>query len=99
MAKLQSKTGIITRAMCFGFLYAFVVLGCTSTPQQSPTQPDTRAADEAAVRKADADWVAAAQSKQVDAWVAFYTDDVVVLPPNDSAATSKDNVRKVIGEL
>ncbi len=99
MANLKSKTAIICRAMCFGFFCTLVVFGCTSTSQQPPAQPDTRAADEAAVRKTDADWAAAAQSKQVDAWVAFYSDDAVILPPNDAAATSKDSIRKTVGGL
>jgi ketosteroid isomerase-like protein len=99
MAKLRCKAAIISRAMCFGFFCALVVLGCTSAPQQSAAQPDTRGADEAAVRKTDADWAAAAQSKQVDAWVAFYSDDAMVLPPNDSAATSKDSIHKAVGQL
>jgi ketosteroid isomerase-like protein len=99
MTKLRSKTAIIARTMCFGSLYVLVLLGCTSAPQQPPAQPDTRAADEAAVRKTDADWAASAQSKQVDAWVAFYSDDAVVLPPNDNAATSKDSIRKAVGAL
>src|SRR5713101_4224389 len=99
MANLRSKTAIISRTMCFGFFCALVVFGCTSTSQQLPAQPDTRAADEAAVRKTDADWATAAQSKQVDAWVPFYSDDAVILPPNDAAATSKDSIRKTVGGL
>ena len=61
--------------------------------------PDNRAADAAAVQKADADWSAAAQAKQVDAWLAFYADDAVVLPPNDKAAAGKDAIRKTITDL
>jgi ketosteroid isomerase-like protein len=56
-------------------------------------------ADEAAIRKADADWVEAARSKQVDAWLAFYTDNAVVLPPNDKVANGKQNARKSVGDL
>jgi ketosteroid isomerase-like protein len=77
----------------------FALTGCNINQNQTATPPDTRAADEAAVRKADSDWAAAAQSKQVDTWVAFYTDDAVVLPPNDNAATTKDAVRKAVGGL
>lgn len=99
MTKLQSKTAIINRAMCFSFFCAIVALGCASTSQQPLAPPDMRAADEAAVRKSDADWAAAGQSKQVDAWVAYYSDDAVVLPPNDGAATSKDSIRKTVGQL
>jgi ketosteroid isomerase-like protein len=61
--------------------------------------PDNRAADAAAVQKADADWSAAAQSKRADAWVAFYADDAVVLPPNEAMATNKDEILKSITDL
>ena len=60
---------------------------------------DTRPADEAAIRLADSYWVKAAQSKQVDAWMAFYADDAVVLPPNEKMATDKDSIRKSVGLL
>ncbi len=75
-----------------------VLLGCNSTPVvQAPT--DTRARDEAAIRALDTDWVKAAQTKSVDAWMAFYSDDAVVLPPNEPTATTKDSIRKSVGEL
>jgi len=80
------------KCLCLSFL--LVLFGCASAPP-----PDTRAADEAAIRKADTDWVKAAQSKQVGAWVAFYSDDAVVLPPNEEVAASKDSIRKTVGGL
>lgn len=80
-----------------GLSSALVLLGCTAA--QPPAQPDTRAADEALIRKADADWVKAAQTKRVDAWVAYYADDAVVLPPNDKVANSKDTIRKAVSDL
>src|ERR1700722_17863897 len=73
---------------------ALVLFGCAAAPPS-----DTRAADETTIRKIDADWVKAAQSKQVDAWVGFYADDAVVLPPNDEAALSKEGIRKAVGDL
>ena len=57
------------------------------------------AADEAAVRKADVDWVRAAQSRKVDAWLAFYADDAVVLPPNDALVSGRESARKGIAAL
>jgi len=94
--KLPGRTAVLAAALCLGLSYFLMIVGCTSAP---PAQPDTRAADEAAVRKADTDWAAAAQTKQVDAWVAFYTDDTVVLPPNDKVAGDKDSIRKAVGGL
>ena len=35
----------------------------------------------------------------MDDWVAFYSDDAVLLPPNDKKASGKENVRKYIGDL
>ena len=71
-----------------------LLYGCAPAPP-----PDTRAADEAAIRKIDADWVKAAQTKNPDAWVAFYSDDAAVLPPNDNLATTKDAIRKSVSDL
>src|SRR5215831_4869051 len=65
------------------------------------TQPAARdtAAAEAAIRKADADWVKAAQSKKAEDWVAFYSEDAVVLPPNDKTMTGKEAVRQPIADM
>jgi ketosteroid isomerase-like protein len=54
---------------------------------------------EAAVRKADADWVAAARTVSVDAWMAFYADDAVTLLPNEQLASDKENVRHSVSHL
>ena len=97
MAKQRNRGILVTGACLCISLVLFFFLGCSST--QQPAQPDTRVADEAAVRKADTDWSNAAQSKNPDAWVAFYTDETVVLPPNDKLTSGKDNIRKVVGEL
>jgi ketosteroid isomerase-like protein len=78
-----------------------IVLGSimSCAPRQAPAPPDTHVADEAAIRKADTDWANAAQSKQVDAWVAYYSDDAAVLPPNEPIATGKESIRKAIGDF
>ena len=89
--KLHSGPAFFGVSCCLALIF-----GCA--PQQPPAPPDTRAADEAAIRKADMDWSNAAQSKQVDSWVAFYTDDAIVLPANDKIATDKDAIRKTIGD-
>jgi ketosteroid isomerase-like protein len=78
-------------------MFMTLTFGCA--PQQPVTPPDTRAADEAAIRKADMEWSNAAQTKQVDTWVAYYSDDATVLPPNEPMAVSKDDIRKTIGNF
>jgi len=96
MAKVQNRAAILAAALCLCVSCVLVGLGCSSAP---PALPDTRAADEAAVRKADTDWSTAAQSKQVDGWVAFYADDTVMLPPNDKLTSGKDDIRKAVSGL
>jgi len=98
MAKSLLDTAIVRRARGVGLCCVALIVGCTSG-QQPPASPDTRAADEAAIRKLDADWVKAGQSGKVDAWLAFYADDAVVLPPNDKVASGKDAIRRPVAEM
>jgi ketosteroid isomerase-like protein len=53
------------------------------------------AGDEQTLRDLDAQWSAAAASKNVDKTVSYYSDDAMVLPPNGPTAATKDAVRKV----
>lgn len=65
-----------------GFLVGAVALaGCAQPPAPTPT-PDTRAADEAALRSRIKDWAAAAQAKDAAKFVSFYTEDGVVMLAN-----------------
>ncbi len=92
----------MSRNRSFSLIFATAFIACLAigcSQQQPAAPPDTRAADEATIRAADAAWSKAAQPNQVDAWVAFYSDDAVVLPPDDKMATSKDSIRKAVGEL
>lgn len=92
MAKAHSMAALV-----LGILSFTAAVGCTSA--QPPAMPDTRAADEAMIRKTDADWVTAAQTKKVDAWMAFYSDDAVALPPNDKVANTKEAIHKAVGDM
>jgi ketosteroid isomerase-like protein len=94
--KLQSRNSFLGGVAIIGLSCGCLTLGCNAARQ---ALSDTRATDEATIRRLDADWVKAGQSKQVDAWMAFYTGDAVVLPPNEVVATSKDSIRKTVGEL
>ena len=53
--------------------------------------------DDDAVRQADIAWSAAAGSKNLDKTVSFYSEDALVLPPNEAAVTGKDAIRKLWG--
>jgi ketosteroid isomerase-like protein len=54
---------------------------------------------EQVLRDADAQWCKAAQAKDVDKTVSFYSDDATVMPSNAPVATTKDAIRKVWGDL
>jgi len=68
-------------------------------PSHSATSAIDLTAAEAAVRKADADWAAAAHTANVDAWTAFYAADAVVLLPNDQLASGKELLRHTVTRL
>ncbi len=64
-----------------GFLCAAMALAaCAPPPAPAPSAPpDTRAADEAALRAIIKDWAAAAQAKDAAKFVSLYADDAVVM--------------------
>jgi ketosteroid isomerase-like protein len=96
VVKLQSRNSFLSGVAIVGLSCGALTLGCNAARQ---ALSDTRAADEATIRRLDADWVKAAQSKRVDEWMAFYSPDAVVLPPNETVATNQDSIRKDVGEL
>lgn len=78
---------------------AFLSSCGSQTQTQTPTQPDTKAADEAALKKADEEWSKAVGAKDVDKTVSYYAADALVLPPNGTAITAKDAIRKMWQEM
>ncbi|MBP1655408.1 MAG: Ketosteroid isomerase-like protein [Bacteroidetes bacterium] len=68
-------------------------------PACTQQQPDTRAADEVAIRAADVAFSKAVEAKQLDAAVAFYADDAVVMFVNAPMLTTKDAIRKAFEEF
>ena len=79
---------VIVLVVCYG-----LAVLTTSCSQQQPAA-DTRAADEATIRQADAAWSKVAAAKQVDAAVSYYADDGSMSPPNAPIATGKEALRK-----
>jgi len=70
--KALGRTGYLALAM--------TVAGCAQQPAPQPTAPpDTRAADEAALRALIGEWSAAAQAKEPAKFVSVYADDAVVM--------------------
>jgi ketosteroid isomerase-like protein len=82
-----------------GLLALLAILAVTSLAVYRPSLAADLAAAEAAVRKADADWAAAARTAGVEAWMAFYAADAVILLPNDQLASDKEIVRHSVSYL
>src|ERR1700722_8017413 len=55
--------------------------------------PDTRAADEKAIRDLDAQGSKAAAARDVDGTVSYYSDDASLLAPNAPIASDKQSIR------
>jgi uncharacterized protein (TIGR02246 family) len=87
------------RFMFLAAAAACVAAGCVQNfqkPAEPAAMPDTRAADEAAIRAADAEFVKDAEAKDLDKCMALYADDAVLLGSGAPAAVGKDSVRKFI---
>lgn len=82
---------------CFGtavLIVSFIGLpACNLQVGQTPA-PDTRAADEAAVRAASAEWAKVAAAKDLEKTLSYYADDASMFPPNMPVVTGSDARRK-----
>jgi uncharacterized protein (TIGR02246 family) len=68
-----------------------LILFASSCGEKTP--PDTRAADESAIRNLDAQWSKAAAAKDVDGTVSYYSDDASLLGPNAPIASDQQGIR------
>jgi len=75
----------VSTLACFLFLISFAI-ACQATS-------DTRATDEAALRKLDDEWSRAAGSRDVDKTISYYSDDAVMMPPNIPTLSGKEPIR------
>ncbi len=99
LSPLAAQTGLL----CVLLLLS-LSLACQTQPaadtNKSATAPrgasdaaDTRAADEAALRKIDDEWSKAAGAKDLEKTVSYYTDDALVMPSNSPVLQGKDAAR------
>jgi len=74
-----------------------LAVACQQPPPPSP--PDTRAADERAIREADAAWSKAWAAKDLEGCMSFVADDASVLLANGPTVTGKESIRKWASEV
>lgn len=86
------RTGVLVAALGLA--------GCAPQPAPQPTAPpDTRAADETALRSRIKDWAAAAQAKDAAKFVSFYTEDAVVMLASAPDISGTPAIREGIGAM
>lgn len=54
------------------------------------------AGEEAAIRATDAKWLAAAQARDLEHILPFWSDDAIILPPGEPAVTGKVAIRQYV---
>ena len=76
-------------------LFAMVItIACAEQTAQKPAPPpDTRKADEAAIRAASADWSKASQAKDLDKATSYYADEAVFFVDNGALVKGKDAIK------
>jgi uncharacterized protein (TIGR02246 family) len=91
-------SGFLFLLFVFSFSLACQTQSAADT-NQSSTAPvgasgaDTRAADEAELRKLDDEWSKAVGAKDLEKTVSFYADDAQVMPPNSPVLQGKEAAR------
>lgn len=81
-------------AFAFTFCLGLLLLaGC------SQAAPDTREAEEKTLRELDAQWSKAAGTKDLDATLAFYADDAVVMPGDGPIASTKQEIHDLMAPM
>jgi len=81
----------------FGSLAALLALVACAQPPAEP--PDTRAADEAAIRAAVEEWSAAAGAKDAAKFASFYADDAVLMMEAAPDVHGKAALAEAIGGM
>jgi uncharacterized protein (TIGR02246 family) len=87
----MSLMAIVIFAACFA--------GCPRQSAQPAAPPDTRAADEAAIRALDAQFAKDAAAKDSAKIEALYMDDAVIFGSGLPAVVGKDNIDKAVERM
>jgi uncharacterized protein (TIGR02246 family) len=71
---------------------AIITTGCDSRSKVNLSS------EEAAIRRTDSEWLAAASAHDLDRVLPFWADDATILAPGTPAVTGKDAIRKYVLE-
>ncbi len=73
-----------------------LILALTGCQQPAPQAPDTRAADETAIRAAIDDQIKAGAAFDSTKLASFYTDDAVSMAPDAPVVQGRENMQKYL---
>jgi uncharacterized protein (TIGR02246 family) len=73
--------------------FSFTAACSNQTAQKPAPPPDTRKADEAAIRAASADWNKASQARDLDKAVSYYAEDAVFFVDKGALVKGKNSIR------
>jgi len=82
--------------LCIVFSLAYLGTFTQACSSQPSSEPDTRAADEAAIREADVAWSKTGETRNIDAMMSIYTEDAVLLAQNVPLVTGKPAIREAL---
>ena len=89
----------MNRWACIAAIGVLALTGCTEAPAPPPAPPDTRAADEKALRDDEAAWNKDWASKDLDKIVSHYADDASLEIPDMPIVSKKDDMRKTLMQV
>lgn len=82
------------RPVVFLTMIAFCLVIAACTPQAPAPPPDTRAQDEAAIRKGSADALAALKAGDFDKLASFYTADAVAMFSGSPMVSGREQIKQ-----
>jgi uncharacterized protein (TIGR02246 family) len=88
---------ILTRTLLVPLL--FLAACAHQQPPQPVEPPDTRAADEAAIRATAKDWAAASQAKDPQKFASFYTEDARLMFEGAPDTVGTGDILKFVAEV
>ena len=87
------------RIPVFALGLALLLAGCAGGGSSTPSPADTAKAHDAAVqaiKETESAWMTDINTKDVEKWLSYYTDDASVLVVNAPIATGKDAIRNML---
>jgi len=78
--------------------WLFIAIGFATLAVSGCSRPQKvdLAAEESAIRRADAEWLAAATAHDLERTLPFWSDDATILAPGMPAVVGKDAIRKYV---